>query len=44
VGQMGGTLYFKLEPSIMGSLHSFFNFERWANQIGLLQKLKKIEL
>jgi hypothetical protein len=26
VGQSGGTLYFIIEPSILGSLHSFFFF------------------
>ncbi len=26
VGQREGTLYFKIEPSIWGSLHSFFSF------------------
>jgi hypothetical protein len=26
VGQRGGTLYFKIEPSILGRLHSVFFF------------------
>jgi hypothetical protein len=26
VGQRGGTVYFKIEPSILGSLHCFFFF------------------
>ncbi len=38
VGQRGVTLYFKIKPSILGSLHSFIFWEWWANQIGLFLK------
>jgi hypothetical protein len=38
VGQRGGIVYFKIEPSILGSLHSLFIFELCANQNGMLPK------
>ncbi len=43
VGQRGGTIFFKIELSVLGSLHSFIFFEGWANQIGTSsqKKLKK---
>jgi hypothetical protein len=40
VGQRGGSLYFKIEPSILGSLYRSFLFECLANQIGSLPKIK----
>jgi hypothetical protein len=38
-----GTFIVQIEPSNLGSLHSFICFEWWANEIGSLQKTK-IEL
>jgi hypothetical protein len=43
VGQRGGTIYFKIEHSVLGSLHSFIFFEWWANQIGRSPKKIKIK-
>jgi hypothetical protein len=40
MGQREGTLYFKIEPFILGSLNCFNVFEQQANQIGSLQKKK----
>jgi hypothetical protein len=42
VGSKGRNVYFKIEPSILESVHSFIFSEWWANQIDSLQK--KIEL
>jgi hypothetical protein len=41
MGQRGGTLYFKIEPSILGSLHNFFLGSNGPIKIGSLQKKKK---
>jgi len=42
-GPKGDTLHLSLESSILGSLHSFNCFLRWANQIGSLEKTKKLD-
>jgi hypothetical protein len=45
VGQRGGTLYFKIEHFILGSLHSFiFLNDRPIKLAHFLKKEKKIEL
>ncbi len=41
VGQKGEALHLSIEFSILGSLHSFNFFLKWANQIGSLQQKKK---
>ncbi len=43
-GPKGEALYFSIESSILGSLHSFKFFLRWANQFGSLQKKKRLDL
>ncbi len=43
VGQRGGTIYLKMEPFVLGSLHCFSFFEWWANQNWLIAKKIKIE-
>ncbi len=40
-GPKGEALYFSTESSILGSLHNFNFFLRWANQIGSLQEIFK---
>jgi hypothetical protein len=37
LSQREGALNFWIEPSILGTFHSFIFFEWWANQIGLLK-------
>jgi hypothetical protein len=39
-GPKGEALCLSIESSILGSIHSFNFFLRWANQIGSLQKKK----
>ncbi len=41
LGQRGGTVQFKIEPSVLGSLHCFSFLEWWANQIGTSPKITK---
>jgi hypothetical protein len=44
MGQKGGTLYFKIEPSILGNLHNFFFSLVMVQSNWLIAKRKKIEL
>jgi len=41
VGQRGGNVQFKIEPSVLGSLHCFFYLEWLANEIGTSPKITK---
>jgi hypothetical protein len=43
VGQGGGTLYFKIESSILGSLHSFNIFQVMGQSNWLIAKEKEKE-